>query len=119
MTLRIAKADLEKLCTRINTTLGAPKFYWESGRVNKTAIGHHTLSSAYGGYSLHRIVNESGGAVDIFLCGHVQAGILYKMMQAYLQGVLDGKDRAIKSLQPTNQQDPQNGPTQENRPYHL
>ena len=54
--MRITDKQLENLATFINELTGSPTEYrnQETGKIN---IGHFTLSYAYGGVCLHRIVN--------------------------------------------------------------
>jgi hypothetical protein len=51
--------------------------------------GNYHISGAYGGYCLHRMVNESGGVSDVFSCGHVPARELAALMSAYTAGLYD------------------------------
>ena len=50
-------------------------------------IDSYTLSFAYGGVSLHRIVNDCGGVVDVFSCGHVPKRELFGLIKAYISGI--------------------------------
>lgn len=77
--MRITSKDLEilvnKLNVEANTLLEYPK------------IGHYCLSCAYGGYSLHQLVNEKGAVRDVFTCGHIKGKELYQMIYAYILGL--------------------------------
>ena len=109
MTTRITVSHLRKLCASLNAATDSPAHYWQDKESRSAALGHHTISCAYGGYALHRVCSPGGGLIDIFACGHVSARTLYCMMQAYLQGFADGKRKA-QSLSP-QPQEPQYGPT--------
>ena len=80
--------ELEAIVARINTATGSP-----SEPYTKTADGHYKanvgnyhLSSAYGGYALHKMANEDGGVHDIF-GGHMPKSVLAHLMRAYLAGI--------------------------------
>lgn len=87
---RISVKNLEAVCARINRTVNgremAPWTLDEAGNYRAT-IGAYTLDGAYGGYSLHRIVNEGGGVTDVFGIGHVPKRELYHAMHAFLRGL--------------------------------
>ena len=86
---RITVRDLEAVCKRINIAVNGEALEpWirENGHL-RAVIDCYTLSGAYGGYSLHRIVGESGGVRDVFGCGHVAKRDLYERMQAFLRGI--------------------------------
>lgn len=85
---RTTQKQLEFLCARINAAHQTPAQPYE--RIDGSLvgqIGNYHLSGAYGGVSLHQIANESGGARDVFSCGHVTKRDLYNRMAAYLVGV--------------------------------
>lgn len=52
-------------------------------------VGNYHISGAYGGYCLHRMVTEGGGAHDVFNCGHIPARQLAALMSAYTAGLYD------------------------------
>lgn len=82
---RITQKYLDSLCERINSAQKTPAAPYE--RIDGKLIGqigNYHLSGAYGGVSLHQIANESGGARDVFSCGHVPKRDLYNRMRAYL-----------------------------------
>ena len=87
---RITNKDLEYLVNRINEVTNSPK---ESYTKNETTgryqsnVGNYNIYGAYGGVSLHRIVNESGGIKDVFSCGCVPKRELYNRMQSFLSGL--------------------------------
>lgn len=86
---RITRKDLEPLVARLNRETNSPMDPWTRGEDGKLRanIGNFHLSGAYGGWSLHRMVNESGGVSDVFSCGHVPARDLYNQLHAYLRGI--------------------------------
>ena len=90
MTTRITRAHLDAKARTLN---GMTNSRVESSRmvVGKwTAnVGNYHISCAYGGYSLHRMVTEGGGARDVFDCGHIPARQLAALMSAYTTGLYD------------------------------
>ena len=96
MTDRITTKDLEAVCQRVNRAVNGQEMepYTRDKAEPGEKVGRfhanidaYTLSGAYGGYSLHRIVNESGGVTDVFGCGHVPKRELYNRMQSFLRGI--------------------------------
>ena len=90
MTQRITRAHLDAKVATINSMTKSPT---EPSRMvdgKWTAnVGNYHLSGAYGGYSLHRMSNESGGVSDVFNCGHIPAKQLAALMSAYTAGLYD------------------------------
>lgn len=86
MTQRITEKQLENLVTWINELTGSPVEYRnkETGKIN---IGHFTLSHAYGGVCVHRIVNEGGGCSTPIVHGHVTKRELYNEIHAFIKGL--------------------------------
>lgn len=82
---RINVRDLERLVLTINELTESPTEYWTDKLIN---IGHYTLSGAYGGWQLQRVMNTSGG-VDLPLgeTGHIPKRELYDLMHAYIRGI--------------------------------
>ena len=90
MTQRITRAHLDAKCATLNRMTKSPV---EPSRMvdgKRTAnVGNYHISGAYGGYSLHRMSNESGGVSDVFDCGHIPARELAGLMSAYTAGLYD------------------------------
>lgn len=90
MTNRITIKHLEAKADTINRMTNSPV---ESSRMvdgkYRANVGNYHISCAYGGYCLHRMVNEFGGARDVFSCGHVPARELAGLMSAYMIGLYD------------------------------
>jgi hypothetical protein len=86
---RITRQDLESVVNRINQITGSPEHAWEiqADGIYKALIGNYHLPGAYGGVSLHRMVNARGGVEDVFRCGHVTKRDLYNRMQAFITGL--------------------------------
>ena len=85
---RITKATLERMVAHINGITGSPEHAYtrtDEGGLQAN-IGCYTLSCAYGGYSLERIVNEHGGVTSISGLGHVPARELYNYIRAFVDG---------------------------------
>ena len=83
MTSRITDKDLASVVARINRTTGSPM---EPYVGNTARVGNYHISHAYGGVSLHRMVNTGGGVSDVFSRGHVPKRELYECMHAFLRG---------------------------------
>ena len=85
---RITWKSLEGLAERINKTKGTPIKSWAKDKNGKTksAIGNYHIDGAYGGVSLHCMVNECGAVNDVFGCGHISKRDLWNRMRAFLEG---------------------------------
>jgi len=89
MTSRITIKHLDALANQLNELTNSPKEYMGTDANGKSVcnIGHYTISQAYGGYCLHRIMN-TGGGVNTPLCGgHIPARQLYNEMIAFIRGL--------------------------------
>jgi hypothetical protein len=86
MTTRITRAHLDAKAATINSLTKSPSEPYTGGKANK---GNYHISGSYGGYSLHRMANESGGVNDVFGCGHITAKQLAGLMSAYTAGLYD------------------------------
>ena len=87
--MRITKSHLQAKAKQLNKITGAPlEAYTQTPEGKLRAnIGHFHISCAYGGYSLHRMVGESGGVNDIFNCGHMPARELADRISAFERGL--------------------------------
>ena len=84
----ISKANLEAVVNRINGLTESPdKPYVKIGDKYVAQIGCYHLSGAYGGYALHRMVNDGGGTADVLHSGHVPKRELYELMHAFIRGI--------------------------------
>ena len=85
----VTRKQLDSIVERINRTMQAPMECYSKDEQGdyRANIGNYHLSGAYGGFSLHRMVNESGGVSDVFQCGHVTKRELASMMYAFLKGI--------------------------------
>jgi hypothetical protein len=92
---RITDKQLENLATWINELTGSPVEYRnkETGKIN---IGHFTLSHAYGGVCLHRIVNDGGGCSTPIVHGHIPKRELFEQMHAFIKGLEFAKYEAMR-----------------------
>jgi hypothetical protein len=90
MTNRITRLFLDAKAVTINRMTNSPL---EPSRTVDgkycANIGNYHISCAYGGYSLHRMVTDGGGADDVFDCGHITARQLAALMSAYTAGLYD------------------------------
>jgi hypothetical protein len=88
--MRITRKHLDAKAATINSMTKSPSEPYRT--VDGKAVankGNYHISGAYGGYSLHRMCNESGGVSDVFSCGHVPARELAGLMSAYTAGLYD------------------------------
>lgn len=88
MSTRVTTQMLENLALTINEVTGNPTETYERGEDGRWSglVGNYHISSAYGGASLHRMVNTSGGASDVFGRGHMPKRELGELMHAFLRG---------------------------------
>ncbi len=94
--MRITIKHLEAKAATINSMTKSPAEPYRT--VDGKAVankGNYHISRAYGGYSLHRMCNESGGASDVLNIGHVSARELAGLMSAYMAGLYDATRGAI------------------------
>lgn len=87
---RITDKHLQALCDRINKLTGSPEKPYardESTGRTRAQVGNFHISFAYGGVSLHRMSNESGGVSCPLGYGHGTKRELYEKMQAYIAGL--------------------------------
>jgi hypothetical protein len=85
---RITRKDLEGAVNLLNRITGneAEPYRGEHGKWFAN-IGNFHISGAYGGVSLHQMMNEGGGIRDIFQCGHVPMRDLYDLIHAFRKGI--------------------------------
>jgi hypothetical protein len=90
MSTRITRAFLDAKARTINSMTKSPL---EPSRMVDgkycANVGNYHISGAYGGYCLHRMATEGGGAHDVFSCGHIPARELAGLMSAYTAGLYD------------------------------
>jgi hypothetical protein len=86
---RVSVSDLEAIVLRINRMTNSPETSYvreKDGRL-KANIGNFHLSGAYGGWSLQRTHNLSGGVYDVLQCGHVSKPELQRLLFAFIKGM--------------------------------
>lgn len=85
---RITNKHLDMMVARLNKLTGNHSTpYDTSKRPIKANIGNYHISGAYGGVSLHQIMNDGGGIDDIFRSGHMTKRELYNRISAYIDGI--------------------------------
>ena len=91
---RVTIKNLEALCDTLNRITGSPlKPYAPNAEGKlKSQVGNYNISQCYGGFSLHRMANESGGVSDVLSIGHVPARQLFDAMHAYMRGIYQGEE---------------------------
>jgi hypothetical protein len=92
---RITDKQLNNLATWINELTDSPVEYrnQETGKIN---IGHFSISHAYSGVCLHRIVNEGGGCSTPIVHGHIPKRELFEQMHAFIKGLEFAKYESIR-----------------------
>lgn len=92
--MRITNKDLEAVVNRINDITNSPKESYVKNADGKfiAQIDNYHLSFAYGGVSLQRMHNISGGVSTPINSGHVSKRELYNLMQAYINGLYACKE---------------------------
>ena len=74
--------DLEVHINRMNIISGSPE--------NVRMVGNYHLSRAYGGYDVHRTMNESGGIKTVFGY-HMPKKLLLVCINSWLEGYYAAK----------------------------
>lgn len=90
--MRITKKSLQDKVNTINSLLKTEPEPYAAPPVEPFAglranVGNYHLSMAYGGYALNRMVNESGGAADVFNKGHMSARELSDLLHGFIAGI--------------------------------
>lgn len=84
MTNRISQSQLESLVDTINRLTNSPaKPYGDNG----ANVGNFHLSYAYGGVTLHRMVNDGGGVTTPLGGGYFTKRELFEKMHAFIGGL--------------------------------
>lgn len=95
MTTRINRAHLDAKADTLNVMMKTPAAPYRTVDGKAAAnVGNYHISGAYGGYCLHRMATEGGGAHDVFSVGHVPARELAGLMSAYMAGMYDNTRNA-------------------------
>ena len=86
---RVTDKDLQALIDRLNRMTNSPAepYVKDADGKYRAQVGNFHLSHAYGGVSIHRMVNESGGSSDVLVSGHVSKRELQTAMFAFIQGL--------------------------------
>ena len=85
---RITDAHLFNLVKRLNNLTGNPETcYTETDTGFVANVGNFHISHAYGGVSLMRNVNESGGCSMPLMQGHTTKRDCYDQIYAFIKGI--------------------------------
>jgi hypothetical protein len=86
---RVTLKDLESIVNRINRITNSPEASWTKDKSGKlrSNIGNYHLDGAYGGWTLHRMSNESGGVEDVLRVGYVSKPELQRLLFAFESGL--------------------------------
>jgi hypothetical protein len=87
--MRITQKDLEGAVRRINIITHSPLESYSKSKDGKyvAKIGNYHLSYAYGGVTLHRMNNSSGGVTDPLRVGYVSKKELYTALHSFIAGL--------------------------------
>jgi len=96
----ITVKDLQAVVDRINRVTGSPMTEYTYKHIGVKGelvanIGNYHLSSAYGGYALHRMCNTGGGTANVNNSGYVTKRALYDLLHMYLAGYNAGKGETV------------------------
>ena len=80
---RITESFLQSQVDRLNRLTGSPATPYVNGAAQ---VGCFHLSYAYGGVTLHRMCNASGGVSEPLHCGHVTRRDLSDRIAAFIAG---------------------------------
>ena len=90
---KITQKHLQSKVDYLNKiTGGNPESYTRTDGKLSANVGNYHVSCAYGGVSLHRMANTSGGIRDVFSCGHVPKRELCGLIDAYVRGLESAQD---------------------------
>ena len=89
---RVTESQLAAVVARINRMTNSPQSaYVQVNGEYQAQIGNFHLDHAYGGVSLFRMSNPSGGVSDVFQIGHVSKRELLGAMFAFIRGLETGQ----------------------------
>lgn len=86
---RITEKMLELSLMRLNAITNSPSEPYTKNENGEyiANIGNFHLSSAYGGYCVHRMYNVGGGATTPILSYHTTKRDLYDRLNAFIDGI--------------------------------
>lgn len=87
--MRINRKQLEQAAAHLNMLTNSPlETYTRTAEGKLIAnVGNFYISGAYGGFSLERVCNESGGASCPLHTGHIKAAELLKLINTFYAGI--------------------------------
>jgi hypothetical protein len=89
---RITEKMLQYKVDYLNKVTGNPTETWtRNGSGLKSNIGNYHISGAYGGITLHQIMNDGGGVHSTFGLGYVPKRELYNRLCAFIDGISVGR----------------------------
>ena len=92
---RITNKQLEMLVSYLNEVTESPATPYT--RVNdklRANIGNYHISGAYGGVTLHRMMNEGGGVTTPLSCGYTTKRDLYNRLHTMIKGIETARELA-------------------------
>jgi hypothetical protein len=91
MSDRITEKNLKSLVDTINHITNSPtEQYTQTEGGYRANVGNYHLSFAYGGVTLHRMVNDGGGVTTPLGGGYFSKRELYFKMHAFINGIEEG-----------------------------
>jgi hypothetical protein len=92
MSDRVTEKDLQYLVARLNEITNQPATqYTETEAGFKANVGNYHLSFAYGGVTLHQMVNDGGGVTTPLGGGYFTKRELDAKLRAFIAGIALGK----------------------------
>ena len=87
---RITEKDLQYLVSRMNEITGQPAEQYTQDEAGKfrSNIGNYHLSFAYGGVTLHQMVNDGGGVTTPLGGGYFTKRELAVKLGAFIAGIV-------------------------------
>lgn len=85
ITIKTLRQDAEMLNRMTDSALEYSAV--DSAGKRTSNVGHFHISQQYGGYALHRTMNDGGGINCIFNRGHMPARALHDLITAYRYGL--------------------------------
>ena len=89
---------LEVRVDYLNELTGSPKTPYTNGKDGKLTanIGNYHLSGAYGGFCIHRMVNEGGGVDTPLSYGYIPKRELFEKLTSFTRGIEYGLELSKK-----------------------
>ena len=95
--MRITDENLTRLATQINKTTNSPTEPWtRNGNEVISNEGCFHVEFAYSGVTFSRMTSRTGTTTNVLQVGYISKKDLYERMQAFLNGIIVGKETMRK-----------------------